>query len=80
MGVLGGLNILSNAIRLGVPKVYIIKMLINISIDVSIGMIPWFGAIFDLFFKANKRNVKVMQEYLAELKAKEQNILKQYAI
>ena len=38
-------------------------MLINIGIDAVFGSIPLFGNIFDLFFKANTRNMNLMREY-----------------
>lgn len=39
------------------------RMLVNIVLDTVLGAIPLLGNIFDLFFKANNRNAKLMREY-----------------
>lgn len=42
------------------------RMILNILIDAIIGSIPLIGDIFDLGFKANIRNMKLMQEHYQE--------------
>ncbi len=42
------------------------RMILNILIDAIIGSIPLIGDIFDLGFKANMRNMKLMQEHYQE--------------
>lgn len=42
------------------------KMILNILLDVVVGSIPFFGDIFDLFFKANKRNLDLFQAHFEE--------------
>jgi hypothetical protein len=42
------------------------RMILNILIDAIIGSIPLIGDIFDLGFKANNRNMKLMQEHYQE--------------
>ncbi|HET8860068.1 DUF4112 domain-containing protein [Marivirga sp.] len=44
----------------------ITKMLLNVSIDAIIGAIPVLGAIFDIWFKANDKNLRLVQEYYEE--------------
>jgi Domain of unknown function (DUF4112) len=39
------------------------KMLSNVVIDTLVGSIPILGNIFDLFYKANHRNLLLMREY-----------------
>lgn len=39
------------------------RMLFNVILDLLVGSIPVLGNIFDLFYKANYRNVQLMQEY-----------------
>ena len=41
-------------------------MTINILIDTLIGAIPLIGDIFDIAFKANMRNLRLMQEHYEE--------------
>lgn len=42
------------------------KMLVNIGLDASVGSIPVLGNVFDLVYKANKRNVELMKAYYEE--------------
>lgn len=63
-----GLYIVGEALRAGVPKWKIVRMIANLTADLAIGAIPIVGDIADFFFKANKRNVKIFQGYLEELR------------
>lgn len=60
------LYIVAESARLGVSYQTLLKMLLNVSIDVGSGSIPVVGTIFDAAFKSNKRNVKLLVD---ELKA-----------
>jgi len=42
------------------------KMTLNILIDALIGSIPILGDVFDIAFKANMRNMRLMQEHYEE--------------
>jgi hypothetical protein len=42
------------------------RMALNIAIDALLGSIPLIGDIFDVAFKANIRNVKLMREHYVE--------------
>ena len=42
------------------------RMVMNILIDTIIGMIPLIGDLFDIGFKANIRNMRLMQQYYTE--------------
>lgn len=46
--------------KLGGSRWLIAKMLFNIAIDSTVGAIPLVGDIFDLFFKANLRNARLL--------------------
>ena len=56
--------ILYQALRMGVPTMVVGRMLLNIVIESVVGVIPFFGDIFDFAFKANKRNVELLREYV----------------
>lgn len=58
------LYILWEAYMLGVPEKVLSKMFQNVIIDAFIGGIPLIGDLFDLVFKANKRNLALVEEYL----------------
>jgi hypothetical protein len=55
--------ILYEAYRRGAPKAVLIKMLMNIGVDTTVGAIPLVGDAFDFFWKANKKNVRLLDEY-----------------
>lgn len=42
------------------------RMTLNILIDALVGSIPIFGDIFDVAYKANQRNMKLMREHYIE--------------
>jgi len=42
------------------------RMVLNVLIDTIIGSIPFFGDLFDFAFKANSRNIRLMQEHFVE--------------
>lgn len=42
------------------------RMVLNVLIDAIIGSIPFIGDLFDFAFKANSRNMRLMQEHFVE--------------
>ncbi|PSQ93041.1 MAG: DUF4112 domain-containing protein [Bacteroidetes bacterium SW_4_67_19] len=52
------------AIRMGAPWAKVAQMLLNILIDALVGSVPVVGDLFDVAFKANNRNVRLLEEYL----------------
>lgn len=52
------------AYRVGAPVSLIIKMAGNILIEALVGSVPLVGDLFDAAFKANLRNVRILEEYL----------------
>lgn len=56
--------VLIEAQRLGVSKRIKTKMFINMLIDFVGGLVPFFGDIFDAFFKANTRNTQLLKKHL----------------
>ena len=59
------LYLLRAATKMRLPKRAIISMLLNILLDTTIGTIPVAGDIFDIFWKSNKRNLKIIEKHLA---------------
>jgi hypothetical protein len=55
-------------VKHGASGMLILKMLWNILIDMLVGSIPLFGDIFDLKFKANRRNYLLLKEHYTEEK------------
>ena len=52
--------------RNGASGFVIARMLLNILIDALFGLIPILGDLFDIAFKANMRNMRLMREHYVE--------------
>lgn len=61
-----GLYVVWRGARLGLPRVVVARMLANSAIDLAIGSIPVAGDAFDLWFKANTRNLGLMRRHLEQ--------------
>ncbi|MGJ8638470.1 MAG: DUF4112 domain-containing protein [Opitutaceae bacterium] len=57
------------AFRLKIGWSVIFKMLLNVLIDWLIGLIPVLGDFFDIVFKSNLRNAKLMAEAMRQKRA-----------
>jgi len=57
--------LLYEATRLGVPRLLIVRMLANVVIEWGIGTVPVAGDVFDVFFRANRRNVALLRAHFA---------------
>ena len=55
---------LNEAWRLGAPPRLIARMMANLAIDAGLGAIPVAGDIFDLLFKSNTRNLRLLIAHL----------------
>lgn len=50
--------------NLGLSKWQVARMGGNIGVDMLLGAIPWIGAIPDLFFRSNTRNLRIIKRHL----------------
>ncbi len=50
----------------GVPYVTLVRMAANLGIGVLVGSIPLFGDVFDIAWKANRRNYRLLTRHLGE--------------
>ena len=48
---------------LGMPKALIAQMVKNSAIDFGLGFIPFVGDIVDIFYKANQKNVRIIERW-----------------
>ena len=62
IGALLSTYIMYSGIKMGVPRSVVAQMATNIALDFTIGWIPIIGDIFDIIWKSNKRNVKLIEE------------------
>lgn len=56
----------SLAINKGASGFVLARMILNISVDALVGAVPILGDIFDVAFKANQRNIKLLQQHYTE--------------
>jgi hypothetical protein len=56
--------IVSEAARLGVPKSVLARMAFNVGVEGLAGIVPFAGDVFDAAWKANQRNVALLNAWL----------------
>lgn len=55
--------ILMHSVRLRIPKVVIARMMVNTGLDLLAGAVPLLGDLFDAGFKANLRNLALLERH-----------------
>lgn len=59
-----GAYLIWEARNLGMPKWKIWRMIGNLGVDTALGAIPIAGDAFDLLFRSNTRNLKIIKKHL----------------
>lgn len=62
--------IVREAMRMGVRKRVIVRMLGNIGLDAVLGAVPLVGDLFDVAYKSNSKNVKLIEGEVLNKKTK----------
>lgn len=50
----------------GASRKVVVKMMLNAGLDTVIGAIPLVGTVFDVFYRSNERNIKLLKEHYLE--------------
>lgn len=58
--------LISRARGLGVPGHVVAKMGANVVLDAVVGSIPLVGSVVDVFYKANRQNIRLIREHLVK--------------
>lgn len=58
------LGLVVSAARLGASPLTLLRMGLNILVENVVGLLPFVGDVFDILWKANLRNVKLLEEQL----------------
>ena len=66
IGLLLSCYILFHAIQFKLPKTILLRMVSNIIIDAVVGLVPILGDLFDTTWKANTRNVNILENHLQQ--------------
>jgi hypothetical protein len=59
------LYIVREARALGAPRHLVARMLLNVALDGVVGAVPLLGDAFDVMWRANRRNMALLQRHLA---------------
>lgn len=60
------IGIIWQAHDLGIPRVVQLRMLFNVGIDALIGAVPFIGDLFDFVWKANVKNLALLERYASD--------------
>lgn len=55
--------IVYTGISMKLPRAAIIQMMVNVGIDYLVGIVPIIGDLGDFMFKANDRNIKILEKF-----------------
>jgi len=58
------LYLIYEAARLGVPRAKLLRMLANVGVEVAVGSVPVLGDLLDMVWKANLRNLEIVERHL----------------
>lgn len=54
--------IVVEAARLGVSRLVLVRMMLNVMLETAVGVIPIIGDLFDFAWKANNRNIALLEQ------------------
>jgi hypothetical protein len=60
--------IIVQAHRMRLPGVVVVRMMLNVAIDVVIGVVPLVGDAADVFWKSNTMNFAILEQHAAEVR------------
>lgn len=76
LGIIPGLGDVAGAVmgsylillgsRLGAPRSVLARMVLNVAVDALAGVIPLAGDLFDVAWKANTRNMALLDRYMEQ--------------
>jgi hypothetical protein len=61
VSALSHIALLWTAFRIRVPRIVVARMVINAVIDIVTGAVPVLGDLFDVAFKANRKNLELLE-------------------
>lgn len=66
VGLVASATVIVRAVRLGARGWTLAHMLLTVALDATVGSVPVAGTIFDVVYKANNRNVRLLEEHLRD--------------
>ena len=65
-GLVMSAGVIMKAIGLGARGATVGRMILNSSLDAVVGTVPVLGTLFDFVFKANTRNVRLLEQHVTD--------------
>jgi hypothetical protein len=59
-------GIIWQARDLGIPRVVMMRMIINVALDTLVGLVPILGDLFDFAWKSNNMNLELLEQHAYE--------------
>lgn len=59
----GSVALLGAALKQGVPTIILLRMVLNIGVDVLLGAIPILGDLFDIMWRSNRYNLSLIEKH-----------------
>lgn len=66
VALVASLYVVLEAARLGLPRATLARMVVNVGVDALVGAVPLVGDAFDAVWKANDRNVELLEARLSD--------------
>lgn len=66
VGMLFSAYILVRAARLGIPRVTLLRMGFNVTLESVVGIVPLVGDAFDFWWQANRKNVELLKAHMRD--------------
>ena len=63
------LGIIWQARDLGIPRVVVLRMIINVALDTLVGLVPIAGDLFDFAWTSNNKNLALLEQHVYEEQA-----------
>ena len=67
--------VVAAGIAAGVSIPTVVRMMLNVGLETLVGLVPFAGALFDMAYKANEKNVALIEADLADRKATKRSSL-----
>lgn len=58
--------VIVQAVELGARGATVVRMVLNVLLDAAVGSVPVLGWVFDVVFKANQRNVSLLERHVQD--------------
>jgi len=79
-GLVASMVVVLAGVGAGVSLPTLTLMLVHVGIDTIVGMVPFLGAVFDLGYKANTRNMRLIERDLADRAGTRRSVLRVFVL